>query len=331
VQIMSHRRAARFLVLTAAICSGLLTAALAAGPALADPPGGSSSGAGCSGQSCWASVESHYITLGGDYTNGSTGFAPVFVPPPPCWMSPLFSGPQMYQLWQQSLGKSVGPSGTNPEQGYAPFAPAIKANRNNLNGFWYSPTIAGWAIGEAACNPPAMPLLEWVPNGSLPVAPPIAPATLAAYAYNHLKIPSPALVVNPRGQNYVSLPAYVWATTPGGARMPGRLTITASSRGTLVTLTAVAGQLRVSAQDATSSPACAPSGSKYPVGQAPKKSGPGTRPDCGVVFTSPSTGAQIQASLTWTIDVTGAQVALGPITVTGTKTVSVAEIQNLNG
>ena len=42
-------------------------------------------------------------------------------------------------------------------------------------------------------------------------------ATLAAYAYNHLRIPSPALVVNPAGQNYVSLPIYVWATRPGGA------------------------------------------------------------------------------------------------------------------
>jgi hypothetical protein len=328
---MSHRRPARLAVLAAAASSGLLAAVLAAGPARADAPAGTSTGAGCTGQSCWVSLQSRYITLGGDYTNGPAGFAPVTVPPPPCWMSPLFSGPQMWQLWQQSLGHSVGPSGTNPEVGYAPYAPAIKAHRGDLNGYWYSLTIAGWALGNPACASPPMPLLAWVPNGALPPPPPIPPATLAAYAYNHLKIPSPTLVVNPAGQNYVSLPSYVWATTAGGARMPGTLAITASGGGNSVTLTAIAGKLRLSAPGATASPPCPPSGSGYPVGRAPRNSGPGTAPDCGVVFHATGYGMPIDASLTWRIATTVAGIRLHDITVQGARNVDVAEIQNLNG
>jgi hypothetical protein len=186
-------------------------------------------------------------------------------------------------------------------------------------------TLAGFACGAK------LPLLAWVPAGALPPAPPIPPATLAAYAYNHLKIPSPTLVVNPAGQNYVSLPTYVWATTPGGARMPGTLTITASGGGNSVTLTAVAGRLQVSAAGATSSPPCPPSGSGFPVGRPPKDSGPGTRPDCGVVFHATGYGMPIDASLTWRIATTVAGIQLSPITVRGARNVDVAEIQNLNG
>ena len=327
---MSHRRAARLIALAAAVSSGLLAAALAAGPAFADPPGGSSSGAGCTGQSCWVSLESRYITLGGDYTNGAAGFAPVAVPPPPCWMTPLLSGPAMYAAYQQGQGQAVGPNGQGANAGLGPGIVAqIKAHKDSTDGYWYAPemdtTPAGFACGAR------LPLLAWVPAGALPPAPPIPPATLAAYAYNHLKIPSPALVVNPAGRNVVSLPTYVWATTPGGARMPGRLTITASGGGNSVTLTAVAGRLEVSAAGATSSPPCPPSGSGYPVGQAPRASGPGTQPDCGVVFHATGYRMPIDASLTWRIATTVAGIQLNDITVRGARDVDVAEIQNLNG
>src|SRR5205823_3472578 len=196
--------------------------------------------AGCTGQSCWVSLESRYITLSGDYTNGAAGFAPVTVPAPPCWMTPLLSGPQMYAAYQQGLGQTVGPNGQSADGGLGPFAQQIKAHKGSTDGYWYSPEMNATAAGFACGN--KLPLLAWVPAGALPPAPPIPPATLAAYAYNHLRIPSPALVVNPAGQNYVSLPIYVWATRPGGARMPGSLTITASGGGNSVTLTALAGR-----------------------------------------------------------------------------------------
>jgi hypothetical protein len=328
---MIHRRAPRLAALAAAVSSGVLAAALAAAPALADTPS-----AGCTGQSCWVGMASQFITLSGDYTNGPTGFAQVPVPPPPCWMDPLVSGPQMYQLYLQSKGQQVGPSGVNPWAGYQNFIPAIKKNRNSP-GMWYSPVMLTTTAGAACGN--ALPPLAWVAPGAAPPAPPIPPATLAAYAYDHMKIPSPALVVNPAGRNYVNLPAYVWAIQAGGpnipagggARMPASLWITASAGNTSVTLTATTSQLDLTDSAGTVYSPCPPTGSRYPLGRPPQNSGPGTKPDCGVVFTAPSAANTIGASLRYAIKVTGAPVGFNPITVTTGKTVSVAEIQNLNG
>lgn len=344
---MSHRHAAR---LAAAVSSGLLpvlattvlaTTVLTAGPALADAPV-SSGGAGCSGQSCWVSMQSQYIHLSGDYTNGPTSYGTVPVPPPPCWMTPLVSGSEMYQLYKQSQGQRVGPNGQNSWAGYQQWIPQIIQNRNSP-GMWYVPEMWGTSAGFA-CGA-KLPLLAWVAPGGVPPAPPIPPATLAAYAYDHLRVPSPAIVVNPAGRSYVSLPTYVWAVQggavsqpvggpnqPAGGGMPTRLSITASAGGNSVTLTATTQQLVLS----TGIPAklyspCPPTGSKYPVGQPPKNSGPGTAPDCGVVYSAPSTGTMINASLTYAINVTGVQIGFNPITVTGGRMVSVAEIQNLNG
>ena len=330
---MSHHRAARR---AAALSSGLLmvlaTTALAttvtAGSALADAPG-SSGGAGCTGQSCWVSMQSQYIHLSGDYTMGGTSYGTVPVPPPPCWMTPLVSGPEMYQLYKQSQGQQVGPNGQNSWAGYQQWIKQIIQNRNSP-GMWYVPEMWGTSAGFA-CGA-KLPLLAWVAPGGAPPAPPIPPSTLAAYAYDHLLVPSPEIVVNPAGRSYVSLPTYVWATRPGGANMPARLWITASAGGNSVTLTATTQQLNLSTPGSPAkvySP-CPATGSKYPVGQPPKNSGPGTAPDCGVVFDATSTGTMINASLTYTIHVTGVQIGFNPITVTGGKMVSVAEIQNLN-
>ena len=330
---MSHRRSARLGFVAAALASGLLAGTLAAGPSLADAPGGGGGvpGAGCTGQSCWVSMESQYITLSGDYSG--TGTASVPVPPPPCWMSPLLSGPAMYAAYKSGIGKTVGPNGQSANGDLGPYIPAIIKHKNDP-GMWYSPTMFATAAGFACGN--KLPLLAWVPPGGAPPPPPIPPATLAAYAYDHLKVPSPVVVVNPGGQNYVTLPAYVWATAPGGGPMPRRLTITATAAGAggaSVTLTATAGKLQVYAQSGATaySPCPSASGSAYPVGHPPKHSGPGTTPDCGVVFTAPSLGNMISASVMYNIAVTGANVGFQPIGVTGSKTVRVAEIQNLNG
>jgi hypothetical protein len=339
---MSHRRAARLVTLAAAVSSGLLAAALAAAPALADTPS-----AGCTGQSCWVGMASQFITLSGDYTNGPTGFAQVPVPPPPCWMSPSATGPQMYAAYVSGIGQKSGPSGQGANAGLGPFIAQIKKYRNSP-GMWYGATMLTTGAGFACGN--KLPLLAWVAPGAAPPAPPIPPATLAAYAYDHMRIPTPSVVVNPAGRNFVTLPAYVWAvqagTGPmlpagggnvpaGGANMPAHLSITATAAGAggaSVTLTAAAGQLSVSAQNGATaySPCPSPGGSKYPVGHPPQNSGPGTTPDCGVVFRAPSTGNTITASLLYAIVVHGANVQFAPIPVQGTRTVQVAEIQNLN-
>jgi hypothetical protein len=333
---MSHRRAARLVTAVVAVSSGLLALVVAGGPALADTPG-----AGCTGQSCWVSLQSQYIHLSGSYTNSPTGFTPVPVPPPPCWMSPVLSGPEMYAAYKAGIGQKVGPNGVSVNAGLGPFIPDIIKHKNDP-GMWYVPTMLTTAAGFACGN--QLPLLAWVAPGAAPPPPPISPAQLAAYAYDHMKIPSPSLVVNPAGRSFVSLPTYVWAiqaggpnipagapNIPAGAKMPANLSITASSANNSVTLTATTRELVLTDSSGTVYSPCPPSGSKYPVGRPPQNSGPGTTPDCGVVFTAPSTANTIGASLTYAINVIGAPVVFNNITVTGGKTVSVAEIQNLNG
>jgi hypothetical protein len=95
-------------------------------------------------------------------------------------------------------------------------------------------------------------------------------------------------------------------------------------------VTATAGKLYLSINaPGTAFSPCAPTGSSSPVGDPPKDSGPGTTPDCGVVFSGASQAATISAKLSWGI--TSTYGGFNPIPVTGAKTVSVAEIQGLNG
>jgi hypothetical protein len=329
---MRHRAAVRVLIALAAASSGLLASLLAAGPALAggtgpaagSGPGGSGGLTGCSGQSCYASLW-QYIQLSGTpgaYTTGSvrSGGPYVAMPPPPCYMEPMFSGPQFYQLWKQGNGQAVGPSGVNPETAYNHWIPQIKGYRANNSGYWWTTVINLQVPG--GCS---LPLIAWVPNGAAPPLPQVPAVDLADYAYNHMTLPSPQLTVNPVTRSYVSLPTYVWAAIRNGTNQQVTATLGAQS----ATVTANAGQLSlaISGPGSTYSP-CPATGSSSPLGQPPKNSGPGTTPDCGVVFSAASPAATISASLSWGI--TSNYGGFPAIPVTANKTVSVAEIQGLN-
>lgn len=321
-------------VLAAAIASGLLACVLAAGPALAggpppaagSGPGGSGGQAGCSGQSCYASLW-QYIRLSGTpgaYTTGgvSGGQAYLPMPPPPCYMEPFFSGPQFYQLWKQGSGQLVGPNGANPELVYQRWAGQIRQYRTSTAGYWWTSVINLRVPG--GCG---LPLIAWVPNGAAPPLPRVPAIDLATYAYNHMTLPAPVLTVNPVTRSYVSLPTYVWAAVRGGTTQQVTATLGAQS----ATVVARAGQLYLTAGPAGTGTAyspCPATGSRSPVGQPPRNSGPGTTPDCGVVFSAPSPAATISAKLSWGI--TSNYGGFPPIPVAATRTVSVAEIQGLN-
>jgi hypothetical protein len=314
-----------------AAAAGLLVTLLAAGPALAggpaagSGPGGSGGMTGCSGQSCYASLW-QYIHLSGTpgaFTTGAgvTGRPYVAMPPPPCYMEPFFSGPQFYSLWKQGSGQAVGPSGVNPEAPYQAWAAQIKAHRGSANGSWWTTVINLQVPG--GCS---LPLIAWVPAGAAPPLPQVPAVDLATYAYDHMTLPPPQLTVNPALRSYVSLPTYVWSTLRNGATQQVTATLGAQS----ATVTANAGQLYLTTSvpgSSTYSP-CPATGSKSPVGQPPANSGPGTKPDCGVVFAAATQAATISAKLSWGI--TSTNGGFPPIPVAASKTVSVAEIQGLN-
>ena len=330
---MRTRRPARLLALPAVASAGLLAAMLAAAPAAlaagSGPGGGSGPGSinvggqtGCSGQSCYANVWQQ-IHLSGSTSSGG-GSVPagqqITMPPPPCYMQPLFSGPEMYQLYTEGLGQKVGPNGTNPEADYAQFAGKIKAEKDSTDGFWYSPVITDMT---ATCS---LPLLEWVADGATPELPHVPAIDLADYAYDHFTLPDPALILNPRTRSYVSLPTYVWDTLAGGDVQHATATLGAES----ATVTATAGHLSLTVSGGGKAyENCTADGSAArPVGTAPPNSGPGTTPDCGVVFHAAGQNNTIGASITWGIASTYG--GFNNIQTQYTQPVTVAEIQGLN-
>jgi hypothetical protein len=188
------------------------------------------------------------------------------------------------------------------------------------------------AAGKAECL--TLPLYAWVPPGQAPPAPPVPGRTLAEFAYNNMQVPALAAQINPTAKGYVNLGTYVWQTTA----IPQTLSVTATLAGTgqSATVTAAPGKLTIS----TDGPGavfsnCGPQGSHYPQNQPPANAGPGTRPDCGVLWQAPTNGATITESLTWTVTWTatdGTGGTLPPITMQGRAgPVPVNEIQSVNG
>lgn len=316
--------------LLAALAAALLAATLTAGPALAGgaPGGGTGPGvnpggsvAGCSGVACYADVW-RYITLSGTqgaFSTGGGGGPQVQLPPPPCYMQPMFSGPELYQLWKAGRRGHVGP-GQGAGFPFGAYLPQIKQHRNSGGGEWWE-RVTNLGVG-GTCG---LPLLAWVTSGAVPPLPAVPAVDLADYAYDHMRLPSPRLTLNPATRSYVSLPTYVWDTLPFTAAH-----VTATLGNESATVTATAGDLTLSAGGAQATvyqAGCTPRGSRS--ADPPANAGPGTTPDCGVTFNAPSAGGSITGMITW--NATSEARAFPRILVRGTDRVPVDEIQSLNG
>jgi hypothetical protein len=314
----------------ATVCAGLLIAVLAAAPALASGPGGGTGpggsmggggGTGCSGVACYADVW-QYIHLTGTpgAFNDTGGSGPqIQLPPPPCYMEPMFSGPELYALW-----KAGSQLPGDPEFPFQHWIPQIKQYKASNAGYWWE-RVTNLQVG-GTCG---LPLLQWVVNGTPPPLPAVPEIDLADYAYDHLTINPAKLTLNPAARSYVNLPTYVWATPP----FPWAK-VTAHLGGEYATVTVVPGHLIPSVGQPGSADVydtgCTTYGSAArPLGTAPPHSGPGTTPDCGVTFTAPSPDNMITGKLVWTATSDGH--VFPRIPVASDELVTVYEIQSLNG
>jgi hypothetical protein len=117
--------------------------------------------------------------------------------------------------------------------------------------------------------------------------------------------------------------------------------ITATLGGETVTVWAQASSfsVNVTGPGTPYSRGCGPAGSRYPVGEPPPSAGPGTPPDCGVLWLAPTTGAALTATVRWAVTwgpgnlVGPGRGALPPILMTGPAPalrVPVGEIQSVN-
>jgi hypothetical protein len=307
----------RVLIAGAAISAGLLATLTAA------PPAGADTIVGCQGNNCSASLD-QFITYKGDYTPNGTSHLQVTEDPPPC-------------LWVQ-IGDAVTGSNyiigqfPNPDKGlpfgiYDSVQQAKKLLANPQPGSWFNLPInpAAGPAGLQACL--KLPAFVFVPPGQTPPMPRIPPRILAEYAYNHMLIPAPALTTSPANKGWVNLATFVWTNSPRQRQIsatlgnetvtvvarPAQTTITASGAGTIYTA------------------GCGPNGSHYPAAHPPT-TGPGTPPDCGVLWQTPTTAATITATVTWDVTWGPGNNTLPPIPMTGTSpAMPVAEIQTING
>jgi hypothetical protein len=319
-------RASRLPTRLAAAGAGLLMAVLAAAPALASGPaggtgpGGSMGGGGtyCSGVACYANVW-QYIKLSGTpgaYSPAGGSGPQIQLPPPPCYMEPMFSGPQLYTLW-----KAGSQLPGDPEFPFRHWIPRIKQYKASHAGYWWE-RVTNLQVG-GTCG---LPLLAWVRHGAAPPLPAVPAIDLADYAYDHLTLPSPQLKLNPPDhRGYVSLPSYVWSTMPFATAQ-----VTATLGDESATVHATAGNLQLRVGQAGSatvySSGCTPNGST--ASDPPRNAGPGTTPDCGVTFSAPGYDNSITGRLDWAA--TSAERNFPPIPVAETDPITVYEIQSLN-
>jgi hypothetical protein len=318
------RRASRRFTRPAALCAGLLMAVLAAAPALASGPiggtgpGGSmggGGGTGCAGVACYANVW-QYIRLSGNAASPSGGNGvPVPMPPPPCYMEPMFSGPELYALWKE--GSQIP---GNPEFPFQDYVGAIKTHKDDTAGYWWE-RVTNLGVG-GTCG---LPLLAWVLPGAQPPLPRVPAVDLADYAYDHMVLPDPRLTFNPATRSYVNLPTYVWAGLPWKPPA-GRVTATLGDES--ATVIATPGRLTLSASGGAQvyDSGCTTLGST--ASDPPPNAGPGTAPDCGITFTAPGYGNAITGSIRWVV--TSNYGGFPAIATRTTDPVTVFEIQSLD-
>jgi hypothetical protein len=321
--------------------AGILTAGLLA-PLAITTPVGAGSDIGCSGNDCSISL-SRSIKLWGTATNGSWATpTPIPVTPPPCLWAPIGDALTGSQYIIQNFGAM-------PPNSYFDITQSVQLAKKLLKenpppaGTWYElPTNpAASPAAQQQCR--QLPLFFFDRPGQALPAVPISPEWLADYAYNHMRIPAPSLKINPQNKGYVNLATYLWAAWPG-AQQNGSVAyyITAQLGAQIVTVWARATSFRVdvTGPGTAYSAGCAiKTGSHYPTESPPANAGPGTPPDCGVLWQAPTAGATITATVTWNVTWGQGQLtspgpqALPPLTTSRTRQppLRVVEIQSING
>ncbi len=290
--------------------------------AAATPPAVAGTGVGCTGSDCSVSVWKFVTHTGAWGASGNT-VVPINVPPPPCEWNPIGDATSGSQYIIGEFGQV-----TKQDSLYDVYQSVQQAHQLLAKpeaGTWYELPInpAAGPGGAAECL--KLPLFDFVQPGQTPPMPNVPAIDLAEYAYNHMIIPSPQLTVTP-AKAFVNLASYAHLTTPGSVK------VTAQLGAVNVWVTARPVKTMITASSAgTPYSKCGLDGSKY--SSSPPNTAPGTSPDCGVLWHSPTTDGTVTATITWRVTWGGSggggvlpRVILAD-TVGGLR---VAEIQSIN-
>ena len=310
----------------------VLSAALATGPASAGTQP-VSTGGNCNGPDCWAGVS---VQLQGDANagGGNTNIPLASVPPPACIYDMPMSAAQMHNYLVNQYEK--GSPGAPPPiyNGWDPTK-IITKYKKHAQGSWYqldtNPSASQAAINQCLSTDPSF---VWVPAGQQPPVPWIPPYDLAMYALSKMVLPTPDFQLSPNERSYVTLPTFV----TGLANSTGQRSVTATvdtlNGPDSATVTATSHGVTFDTPTPDKYTNCGPDGTYESKAQM-DKAGSGTKPDCGVVYTQPSTGfAQgypFTVNVSWTAVYTNTGQTLATIPIRSqTHYIPVAEIQSEN-
>jgi hypothetical protein len=198
------------------------------------------------------------------------------------------------------------------------YQPATGADLSGAQAMGGNPAGGAWYVG--VCGYPPVPGLT---KFRIFATPP-GPQVLADEAVKALRLPVPAVQLNPAPPTpqIVYFPTWVWL----GADSWGPRSATASVPGMSITATAKPVSLVLSTGDGASV-TCAGPGTAW----TPGRDAMAPSPTCGHTFTSPGTYA-VTATVTWTVSWAGGGVTgTAPgMTTTGTVTAAVVERPALN-
>jgi hypothetical protein len=316
-----------------------LAVVIACGIALALPMAGQ----GIAGADTWGGCSGNTCTVGIDkianiiFTEGDKVLTPdlsnLNVNVPACWLAPTFTQADLVALLPVLAKDTAGAPPAQLQQ-LQQYIHEVTSN-TSTNGMWWTGEYLDTPAGNACVN--SLPLWLWVPAGQTPPPQdlPITPFQLAELAEAVLQVPPLTLTLNPAAKTYVNLPTFVqFGNTQA-------ITVTATIQGYLtVSVTAVPLPQNTQILPGTTAAtpyttACGAQGSHL-TQQEMAQAGPGSQPDCGVVYQAASTSAPqgytLQVSLPWTVTWIGGDQPLPPPypNQVATVQVPVAEIQSLN-
>jgi len=348
---------------TAAVLSGVGGAA----PALAQrsaatgaqarstPAGGGSPG--------YSAFAYSHVSVSGNATAGGLSSPGTYLPAP-CWLEPRFTGAQSYHPGDPQPSATGDADSywwwfASQEPGlYGVFGriPGLKQAINKVfkakqgsQGWWWVPSWVNGGVNGFACATGLVQTLNLSdqylefegpqPGGGDTPGHQVDGHILADIARAELVLPTFTVRTNPprRVPSDVNLPMWVWVTYPGNRRTATDTATVPTPAGPLwARVTTSQPQMSIS----VSSPGQARVYNQCGAAGSPYRGNASAIPPCGVTFLAPSKGYTITVTARWTVswtasDSPGQHVFASPpwpVPVqTGTSTVTVQEVQSVNG
>ncbi len=359
-----HYRAASLLIASALIVVAVPGMAHAFGeddkskqPSKPSGPSGDASG-----QSLMASVSNSKIKLtypGGRTATASVGELRSVDPswePPACWYEPAFSPQQLKDavatgegglvnahvwwsngLWVDHYEKGKADNnfdlklpGDTTADGYKNY------NLGKKGMFWRSTVREGMYQDSKAWD--CGRIMFWQDAGTIPQdknAP--TPETLAAFAYDKIKVPDTEVELKPEGKSTVNLPTWAWLDKATFKGVSVRADLPGTGLWAVTTAKPVALHLKPGTADAKTFPSSGdcPVNEDGSIGAPYKKGDAQQEPPCGIQYLRATSGEpyELEASITWEISWEGTGDAKGSLpngTFETTQDINVQEIQSIN-